>query len=324
LGKLFLTMNKNKLFQNPGTSEIILFDAGAKGGTKELKKLAPYAKVFAFEPHPREAESLRKNKLMQQKFSKYFIHDVALSDEGGIAFLNLMNNSSMSSLLEPDFENYQLHFGMMDRFADWKNNITVREKVKVKMETLDSFSSENKISQIDFLKLDTQGTELKILQGAEGLLQNHSISVIKIEVAFVPVYKEQCLFADIDILLRTHHMHFVDCMFYENTIYEKPKMQNHFPLKDAKRFSSGGDAFYVINIEKVNPERKRETALKTGMIMAELNYKSIAFDFLHHHANLEEKAAISLVKFLSAKSLKDTIKQTIKNWCPPKILNALR
>jgi FkbM family methyltransferase len=317
-------MNKNLLLKELLDSEIVLVDGGAKGGTKELLKLAPFTTVHAFEPHPAEVELLRKNSSLQNKFSKYVIHDVALSDKEGSVDFNLMNNSSMSSLLDPDFEKYHLHFGMMHGFPEWKNNIIVNEKVKVKASTLDSFTNENNIPQIDFLKLDTQGNELKILNGAKNLLENHLISVIKSEVAFVPVYKRQCLFSDVDIFLRQHEMQFVDCLFYENTIYRKAKNQNHSLLKDAGRYSSGGDAVYIINIEKVSLEKRKETALKTGMILAELNYKSIAFDFLHHHANLDETIAINLIRVLSSRNLQLRFKQVIKDWCPPKILYMLR
>jgi FkbM family methyltransferase len=317
-------MNKNNPFKNLLNSEIVLFDAGAKGGNKDLEKLASRTKVYAFEPQPVEAELLKRDILLIKKFSEYLIYTTALSDRDGFADLNLANHSSMSSLLEPDFENYQLHFGMMKGFAEWKNNIEVKEKVKVTTTSLDSFTEENKIPQIDFLKLYTQGTELKILKGAKRLLENNLVSVIKTEVAFIPVYKEQCLFGDVDIFLREHNMHFVDCMFYENAAYQKTKRQNHLQLKDASRYSAGGDALYVVNIEKVNPQFKKETALRTGMILAELNYKSLAFNFLHVHAHLEEKAAINLIRFLSKRNFRQQMKLTIKNWCPPKLLYMLK
>jgi len=317
-------MNKNLLLKELLDSEIVLVDGGAKGGTKELPKLAPFIKVHAFEPHPAEAELLRKNILLQKKFSKYLIHDAALSDKEGAADFNMMNNASMSSLLDPDFENYHLHFGMMHGFPEWKNNIIVKEKVKVKTSTLDSFTNENNIQQIDFLKLDTQGNELKILNGAKNLLENHLISVIKTEVAFVPVYKSQCLFSEMDIFLRNHDMQYVDCLFYENKIFKKIKIGNYLIPEDASRYSSLGDAVYIINIEKVNPEKKKGIALKTGMILAEMNYKSIAFDFLHVYAQLEEKAAINLIRFLSKRNFRQQMKLTIKNWCPPKLLYILK
>lgn len=52
----------------------------------------------------------------------------------------------------------------------------------------------------DFLKLDVQGAELIILQNALETLDH--VSMIQTEVSFVPLYKNQPLFADVDSFLR--------------------------------------------------------------------------------------------------------------------------
>jgi hypothetical protein len=52
-----------------------------------------------------------------------------------------------------------------------------------------------------YLKIDTQGSEVMVLQGAAETLA--STLVIHTEVLFVPLYKYQPLFADIDALLRS-------------------------------------------------------------------------------------------------------------------------
>ena len=54
----------------------------------------------------------------------------------------------------------------------------------------------------DYLKIDVQGAELDVLRGAERQLQ--TITVVHVEVEFVPIYRGQPLFADIDQFLRAH------------------------------------------------------------------------------------------------------------------------
>jgi hypothetical protein len=49
--------------------------------------------------------------------------------------------------------------------------------------------------------LDTQGSELDILQGSEHLLRT-SILGLQVEVEFFPIYRDQPLFADVDNYLR--------------------------------------------------------------------------------------------------------------------------
>jgi FkbM family methyltransferase len=60
-------------------------------------------------------------------------------------------------------------------------------KINVKVSTIDIFCRENRIDYIDFLKIDTEGMELKILKGAEHLLRSGSIKVIQFEYGFACV-----------------------------------------------------------------------------------------------------------------------------------------
>jgi methyltransferase FkbM-like protein len=52
----------------------------------------------------------------------------------------------------------------------------------------------------DYLKIDVQGAELDVLRGAPRLLAE--ALVVHAEVEFVPLYREQPLFADVDRTLR--------------------------------------------------------------------------------------------------------------------------
>jgi hypothetical protein len=54
---------------------------------------------------------------------------------------------------------------------------------------------------VDFVKVDTQGSELPILKGAGDYLTESNIG-IEVEVEFLPLYQGQPLFADVDIFLR--------------------------------------------------------------------------------------------------------------------------
>ena len=53
-----------------------------------------------------------------------------------------------------------------------KNKDNYYKKIPIKMTSLDYFISEKKISNIDLLKIDTEGYEFKILRG---LIKNHNI-----------------------------------------------------------------------------------------------------------------------------------------------------
>ena len=67
----------------------------------------------------------------------------------------------------------------------------------------DSFCIDHKIECVDFIKIDTEGSELEILEGGENVLDKEAVAVL-VEVAFCPYQTGRPLFADIDIFLRRH------------------------------------------------------------------------------------------------------------------------
>ena len=73
--------------------------------------------------------------------------------------------------------------------------------IDIKQIKLDDFANENKIDNIDFLKIDTQGTEDKVLQGASELLKKQKIKVIQLELIFSEVYDNTLNFYDVEKLL---------------------------------------------------------------------------------------------------------------------------
>lgn len=56
------------------------------------------------------------------------------------------------------------------------------------------------VGDVDYLKLDVQGAELDILRNAAVTLAR--TLVVHTEVSFVPIYEDQPLFADVDVVLR--------------------------------------------------------------------------------------------------------------------------
>jgi FkbM family methyltransferase len=60
-------------------------------------------------------------------------------------------------------------------------DIDMSESEEVNIQTLDLYTLERKIKEIDFLKIDVEGHELDVLKGAEKLLSNGSIKCIQFE-----------------------------------------------------------------------------------------------------------------------------------------------
>ncbi len=60
-------------------------------------------------------------------------------------------------------------------------NPDVLHKEKIRLTTLDNYVSENNIPQIDFLKIDVEGHETKVIEGASGLIEKRLIKCIQFE-----------------------------------------------------------------------------------------------------------------------------------------------
>ena len=76
----------------------------------------------------------------------------------------------------------------------------VIDRRQVEADTLDRVIAENDLPAIDVLKIDTQGSELSILQGATQALE--SILCLEVEVEYLPMYEGQPLHMDVDRFVR--------------------------------------------------------------------------------------------------------------------------
>jgi FkbM family methyltransferase len=168
---------------------IVLCDVGARGGLeKPWLSHSNSISVVGFEPDKKEYHELNHNKNKNDIILPY-----ALYNKESALSLNLTNSRGCSSIYLP---NYQF----LDRFPDSKR-FSVEEKCPIETTTLDKLHENKKIENIDFIKLDTQGSELEILKGGSKFL-NNSIIGLQVEVEFKTMYESQPLFSDVDKYIR--------------------------------------------------------------------------------------------------------------------------
>jgi hypothetical protein len=77
--------------------------------------------------------------------------------------------------------------------------------VTVPVVPLDQWAEAQSVTDISFLKIDTQGSELDILEGSRHVVKN--CVGVQVEVEFSPIYHNQPLFADVDAWLRKQGFH---------------------------------------------------------------------------------------------------------------------
>jgi hypothetical protein len=96
----------------------------------------------------------------------------------------------MASLLVPD----PARLALFNLFPIWG---TVKQQIPVTTRKLDDIAQ---IAHLDFLKMDVQGAEREVL--AHGRAKLADTVVIQTEVSFVPLYRGQPVFGEIDLALR--------------------------------------------------------------------------------------------------------------------------
>ena len=257
------------------TGDFYCVDVGSRGGFGELRTLRSALHVYSLDADP--AAPLGSN-----EFASFHHFSLALHSSTGEQDFFLTTHPSFSSLLEFDARAFTRHFGLMPGSAEWARGLEPLRKQTAKTETADNFFRSQNLERIDFLKLDTQGTELEILKGAREYLSDARIAVIKTEVSFVPVYRDQCTFSDIDRLLKEHGFMYVDCAFYPDAVAAElgAAAIRDVKLREQVRFSAGGDAFYVLRPDRYRLDDGPGFTVRSAVVLNQLGYVSVALDLL--------------------------------------------
>jgi FkbM family methyltransferase len=217
---------------------LIIVDVGAAGWFKDLPNVAPHCELHLIEPR-RDAVQTPNT-----AYGRVFSHNVALGRADEERTLYLTVNSYACSMLRPNpivVERWQ---------ADHLFRVIGEEKLSCI--TLDQFAGQAALKQIDYLKLDTQGTELEILRSGSEILEQ--TSVVRTEVEFVELYQGQPLFDDVASDLHARGFRLVD--FYESDKFGGPDRP--------KRIWS--DALFA------RRELRGDRLLKAAAVLMELGY----------------------------------------------------
>ena len=208
---------ENYLSKNSG----VLIDVGANQGNYLLQavKIRPDLNVFAFEPHPVTFTALRKNTASCKNVT--LIHKGVSSESGVMKLFDYTgkNGSSHASL--------------------YRNVITEIHGAgavvshDVEMTTLDEFLDSENIHEVNLLKIDTEGNELKVLQGGMNAITNRKIKAIHFEFNEMNVHS-RAFFRDFWNLLdgyrfyrllpnemleiRTYHPLYCEVFAYQNIV----------------------------------------------------------------------------------------------------------
>ena len=173
--------------------EIVLADVGSAGGLKGRwapARLVVSAMLF----EPRDGGEPRRE-------GRDMLYPFALGPEPGRATLNLTALPNMSSTLQPNAE-------LLDGFRKKGAHTAVTGTIEMPVDTLDAIAAREG-RHVDAIKVDTQGSELGILEGARSCL-SRSILIAEIEVSFFERYRGQALFRDIEAFMSGFGFELID------------------------------------------------------------------------------------------------------------------
>lgn len=142
------------------------------------------ARVTGFDPNPEALEKLKKNQGKDETYLPYAVGD------GKTHTFSICRAEGMSSLLRPNMELLEYFHG----FSHWGEVMEIVETETVRLDDI------GEITAMDFLKMDTQGSELLILENGQEKLA-HCL-VVHTEVEFLPMYVDQPLFSEVEMFLR--------------------------------------------------------------------------------------------------------------------------
>ncbi|MCD6393299.1 MAG: FkbM family methyltransferase [Planctomycetes bacterium] len=218
------------------------------------------AKVIAFEPDEQECQKINQSYPVDCLCLPYFIGD------GSERTFNVCNCDMTSSLYEPNTE-------LLEKFQALSELTQVVRRCTVSTKRLDDI---DEVQGADYLKIDVQGAEVDVFNGAKNLLAD--IMIIHTEVEFVPMYIDQPLFAEVDQILRKNG--FLFHKFYRSAMAGrtfKPLIienNSYKPLSQAL----WSDVIYVKNFlhyDRTPPEK----LLKLAVILHDV-YGS--YDLVHY------------------------------------------
>jgi FkbM family methyltransferase len=168
----------------------LILDVGANAGQfAELVRRNGYSgRIVSFEPLHKPFEELTKRTARDPLWEA---QRLAIGARSGKAVMHVTANSWSSSTRQP----LETHLSAAE--------MVVVGETTVPVATLDELAGQaDWHDHVAYVKLDVQGAELDVLEGAERLLADGGVVAVEIEVSLVQLYAGQPLFPDVNAFMQ--------------------------------------------------------------------------------------------------------------------------
>lgn len=199
--------NKDTLLKSlVHTKNPVIIDAGANIGQSVdyFKSLWPLAIIHSFEPVLQSFNHLEDN---TQHYNDVTLYNIALSNFQGTSKFNVNHHQIMLSSF---FKLNKLSDDSIavNRPEEGHHNFFNNTTETVLVDTLDNCLKDSNITKVDILKMDVQGAELLILEGASSILNNTDIIVS--ELNLYDLYETRFGFLEFEKLIIPYNFELYD------------------------------------------------------------------------------------------------------------------
>ncbi len=173
-----------------------VFDIGANIGAYAVtlsRLCGSGGRVFAFEPVPDTYWTLCET-LALNRCENVIPSRMAVSSRSGRKTMNLF---------EPRFAAWNT-FGTPRMLTPEGNLVEPSKSIEVPTISLDEFCARRRIEKVNFLKVDVEGFETSVFEGAERLLCQHLIDTVCFEISQAPLRGANAKSADTFFALERH------------------------------------------------------------------------------------------------------------------------
>ena len=187
-----LKLNSFKLFIDIG---------GHHGETIDLFcKNFNIERIISIEASPKNFNILKlKTQSLQKKFFNTTIEleRLALGDKNKLVNIKEFTESSSSTI--KDIDQNSIYFKKKFQILNLFQKKNIFNETEVKLTKLNDYLIKRNINEVDFLKIDTEGSEFDILKGLENYINN--VKIIYFEHHYDLMIKKKYKFKDINNLL---------------------------------------------------------------------------------------------------------------------------
>ena len=235
-----------------GTIPLVV-DAGARNGIHLPPEFARRAEIMGFEPNPEEYRKLVSHTtdaervgLNPSRFRTETYHPCALWDRVEERPFYITAGAGACTLMGETAAEVTSRMWLDGSDRPYRDVHTdIRSTVPVPCRPLDDLVGSGRT--VDILKVDAEGAELAIFQGARRLFDEHRVLFVKSEFVFAPYYRVHPVLGHQHVFLHDQGLRLID-LDLNQPRYSRDR--SRISTQGDRRLIYCGDAYYVLDPDR--------------------------------------------------------------------------